>query len=123
VLYTASFAFPPGSAEFEGALAAQLDARLDELRGAIAELPGEGGWSVMIDGRSARAASEEGVAVDAWELTLLRVATLTELLVRSAVPAERVAVRFLAGGPAPAGDAAPPDDGRTVAVRLLCCRP
>jgi curved DNA-binding protein CbpA len=118
-VYTASIAFPPGSAELDGDLRAQLDARINELRAAIRDLPPGQGWAVLVDGYSGRAASGEGVTVEAWELALLRIATVTDVLARSSVPPERLGVRFLAGF-APADTGA--DEARTIELRLLCCQ-
>ena len=118
-VYTASIAFPPGSAELDGDLRAQLDARINELRAAIRDLPPGQGWAVLVDGYSGRAASGEGVTVEAWELALLRIATVTDVLARSSVPPERLGVRFLAGfAPSDAGA----DEARTIELRLLCCQ-
>ena len=118
-VYTASIAFPPGSADLDGDLRAQLDARLNELRAAIQALPPGQGWAVLVDGYSGHAASGAGVTVESWELALLRIATVTDVLARSSVPPERLGVRFLAGfAPADAGA----DEARTVELRLLCCQ-
>src|SRR3954471_22668024 len=118
-VYTASIAFPPGSAELDGDLRAQLDARINELRAAIQALPPGQGWAVLVDGYSGRAATGEGVTVEAWELALLRIATVTDVLARSSVLPERLGVRFLAGfAPSDAGA----DEARTIELRLLCCQ-
>jgi curved DNA-binding protein CbpA len=118
-VYTASIAFPPGSAELDGDLRAQLDARINELRAAVQALPPGQGWAVLVDGYSGRAATGEGVTVEAWELALLRIATVTDVLARSSVPPERLGVRFLAGfAPSDAGA----DEARTIELRLLCCQ-
>lgn len=115
VIYANAFSFPPGSAELAGELEAQLEGEMRELLPAVLSLPATAAWRLEIDGYSGQAASEAGIAVDAWELALLRLASVTEYLIQAGVPSERVAVRFLAGFAGHEGE------GGDLALKLLCC--
>jgi curved DNA-binding protein CbpA len=116
-VYAAKVAFPADSAELDEGYRAALSGHLSALQTAVDGLPAGSTWSVLVEGQSLQAASETGVSVDAWELALLRVATVTELLVLSGVPAERVAVRFIAGSAPPASA----EGSDVVGLELLCC--
>jgi hypothetical protein len=60
------------------------------------------------------------VAIDAWELALLRVAGVAEYLIQAGVPPDRIAVRFLAGF---AGHDDEAGLGSNLELKLLCCEP
>jgi hypothetical protein len=116
-IYAASIRFPEESAELDRSDRAAMSGHVAALRTAIAGLPAGGRWSVVVRGQSLEAASRIGVSVEAWALALLRVATVTELLVVAGVPAERIAVRFVAGSAPPA----PANASEDVELELLCC--
>lgn len=119
--YEAGVTFPDGSGALDAEARSQLSVRAAELQAVASTLPAGGGWQVVVDGRAPRAVGASGVAVDAWELALLRVAAVAEFLVGAGVPPDRIAIRFLAGtGPAaflPTPSAGPEE--QTVALTLL----
>lgn len=119
VPYRTELVFEPGAADFGPQLREQLDRAVLKLDGAIDALPLGQDWLVVVEGRTPQAANASGLLIEAWELALLRVGTITEQLIRRGIPAERLAVRFQAGftlaGADQAGD-------RTVELKLLCCR-
>lgn len=117
-LYRTEFVFPEGSADVEGGLRARIDASLSDLRRTIGGLAPGRDWLVLVEGHTGRAADADGLLIDAWELALLRVGTITELLIQRGIPAERVAVRFQAGFAPSDAEAAEP---RAVELKLLCC--
>lgn len=115
-LYASELSFAAGSAELDARLIQALDRAIAELGPAIAGIPPERHWLVLVEGYAGRAADASGLLVDAWELALLRVGSVTDYLVRYGISAERVAVRFHAGfTPAAA------EEAQSVQISLLCC--
>lgn len=137
LVYRAELVFPPQAGEVDPAMATRLEAHVAELRAAVAAAPGvRDGWLLLVEGRNGRAAATDGVLVDEWGLTLLRLGGVADFLVRAGIPAERLAVRFQAGfdARAAAPAAAPPADespdaaaeaeaeaARRVTLKVLCC--
>ncbi len=122
-VYQGELAFPPGSGELDGAVAAELQARLADLKTAIAGIPAGRDWLLLVDGYNGRAAAEGGVLIDEWGLALLRLGSVTDFLVRAGgLPAERLAVRLQAGfAPREPAAADATAAGRTVELKVLCC--
>jgi hypothetical protein len=118
VVYASALSFPSGSAELVGEFQASVDREMRELLPAVAGLPEAAGWRLQVDSYSGQAASAAGIAIDAWELALLRVASVTEYLIQAGVPPERIAVRFLAGF---AGHEGAAGNGSDLELKLICC--
>ena len=116
VVYASALSFPAGSAELAGEFQASVDREVRQLLPAVAGLPEAAAWRLQVDSYSGEAASEAGIAVDAWELALLRVASVTEYLIQAGVPPGRIAVRFLAGFAGHEGDG-----GSDLELKLICC--
>lgn len=119
VVFRAELLFARGSAELGPAHRARIDATLGELRRAIARLPANDGWGVVIAGQ-ARGVLDPGTGSmeGAWGLTLRRLGAAADYLVRQGVPAERLAARFHAGN-LQAGDA--PSVPEALQLTLFCC--
>ena len=83
VVYASALSFPLGSAELAGEFQSRADQEMRELLPAVAGLPEAAGWRLQVDSYSGQAASEAGIAIDAWELALLRVASVTEYLIQA----------------------------------------
>jgi hypothetical protein len=115
VVYASALSFPPGSAELVGEFQSRVDREMRELLPAVAGLPEAAGWRLQVDSYSGQAASEAGIAIEAWELALLRVASVTEYLIQAGVPPDRIAVRFLAGFAGHEGEAG------DLELKLICC--
>ena len=119
VLFRAELVFPRGLAELGPAHRARADAAVRGLREAIAGLPSEDGWWVLILGRARRMAEQAGGTAAAWELTVRRMGAASGYLVRQGVPAERITARLHAGPAAPVDDT--PSVPEALQLRLLCC--
>lgn len=122
-VWQGELAFPRGSGELDGPLAAELETRLAELKVAVAGIPADRDWLLLVDAYSGRAAAAGGVLIDEWGLALLRLGSVADFVVRAGLPAERVAVRLQAGfapREAVTADAAAAA-GRTVELKVLCC--
>jgi flagellar motor protein MotB len=118
VVYASALSFPSGSAELVGEFQSRVDREMRELLPAVAGLPEAAGWRLQVDSYSGQAASEAGIAIDAWELALLRVASVTEYLIQAGVPPDRITVRFLAGFAGHEGEAG---TGSDLELKLICC--
>jgi curved DNA-binding protein CbpA len=116
-LYAAEIAFPPGSAELDGQVAAAIDAAVVGLSRALRQVPDSEAWLVVVDGHAGAAARDGGVAVAQWETALLRLGAVLDRLVAQGLPADRLATRFQAGF-APSGAAA---ETPVLELRLVCC--
>lgn len=117
-LFSAELQFAEGAGDLDAAVRSRLAAVTASLLQQIATLPPQSHWVVAVEGLIERAADRDGLLVDAWELTLLRVGVAAQYLVRHGIPAERVAVRFHAGVATAPPDTAP---ARGIVLSLLCC--
>lgn len=117
-LFSAELQFADGAGDLDAAVRGRLAAVTASLLQQIASLPPQSRWVVAVEGLIERAADRDGLLVDAWELTLLRVGVAAQYLVRHGIPAERVAVRFHAGVATTPPQAAP---ARGIVLSLLCC--
>ena len=117
-VFHAELEFEQRSSEVDENLRKQLDRAILDLADTIADIPADRDWLILLDGHSGEAAGVGGVAVDAWELSLLRLGSIVDHLVANGMPTERLAVRFLAGFQ-PTGEMS--SEGGTVEVKLLCC--
>ncbi len=117
-LYAAEIAFSFGATSLIGTARGSAERAVSGLAEAIDGLPEDGQWLVLVEGRSDRAAERSGVAIEDWEQSLLRMASLIGFVVAQGIPAERLAVRFEAGL---GGDSEATPASRTVRIELLCC--
>lgn len=117
-VFRAELQFAEGAGDLDPAVRGRLAAVTASLLRQIETLPPQSHWVVAVEGLIERAADRDGLLVDAWELTLLRVGVAAQYLVRHGIPAERVAVRFHAGDAAAPPDVAP---ARGIVLSLLCC--
>ncbi|WP_200840460.1 DnaJ domain-containing protein [Geminicoccus flavidas] len=117
-VFAATVTFAPGSADLGADETRQLVQAIGGLSAAVAQIPAERRWQVLIQGHAAQAAGPSGVDLSGWQLSLMRISQLVDRLVQAGLPADHVAARFSAGfqwGQAVA------DPGRTVELRLVCC--
>jgi len=131
-VFAAELGFAPGQAELDAGLERELERAIVGLADHIREVPPDRDWRIVIEAQAGRAAAPGGVAVDAWETTLLRLAGVVDRLVAAGLPSERLAVRFVGGMAAPGtvgmAEAGPPGSPVTAAatagiveIKLLCC--
>ena len=127
--YLHSIAFTQSSGELAPGAEDALARALIEIARRIENLPAGADWLIVLDAQARRATLGDQVAVEAWELALLRLATALDHLLAQGLPSERLAIRFAAGF---AGDAAPdtapagPRNDATssqVLIKLICCGP
>ena len=117
-VFSAELQFADGAGDLDATVRGRLASVTASLLQQIASLPPQSHWVVAVEGLIERAADRDGLLVDAWELTLLRVGVAAQYLVRHGIPAERVAVRFHAGVATAPPDAAP---ARGILLSLVCC--
>ncbi|MDF1587342.1 J domain-containing protein [Marinimicrococcus flavescens] len=117
-LFTARIEFAGTGPALDVIAEGRLEEALGDLGSAIRSLPPGRNWIVLVESGLGTAADESGVAIEAWELALLRMAGVVEHLARRGLPADRLASRFEAGS---AAAAAAPGDSPAVEIRLLCC--
>ncbi|MCB2054887.1 MAG: DnaJ domain-containing protein [Geminicoccaceae bacterium] len=110
--------FADGSSELDRDLRGKMDRTVVDLAATIARIPGDRDWLILVEGHTGEAARENGIAVEAWELSLLRLGQVVDHLVGQGVPADRLGVRFQAGFQ-PVGEDA--STGHTIEIKLLCC--
>ena len=116
--FLAEISFADGSFALEDRITGEIDRAVLGLADVIATIPPGADWLILIEGHSGEAASLTGVSVAAWELSLMRLGTVTDYLTRQGLPPERLAVRFQAGFQ-PVGE--PASDNNRVEIKLLCC--
>ena len=96
-----------------------------ELAQRIEIIPPGVDWLIVLEAQAARAAEGDGVAVEAWEPALLRLASVLDHLLAQGLPGERMAIRFNAGfadyPKAGKGGEGPAKRRDEVAVKLVCC--
>jgi hypothetical protein len=117
-VFAATVTFAPGSADLGPDETQQLAQAIEGLSAAVALVPADRRWQVLIQGHAAQAAGPSGVDLSGWQLSLMRISQLVDRLVQAGLPADHVAARFSAGfqwGQAVA------DPGRTIELRLVCC--
>jgi hypothetical protein len=115
-LFSQEIPFQIGSVEVDAPLEATIDGAVVDLSRALRQVPENQDWVVVVDGYAGRAAAETGVAVDAWETSLLRIGNVLDRLVQQGLPTDRIAARFQAGFAA--GIEA---DTPVVELKLVCC--
>lgn len=117
-LYAARIEFSGAGPELDPMGEGHLEDVLLDVGRAIDRLPIGRDWLVLVESGVAEAAGSDGVAIDRWELALLRLALVVERLGERGIPPERLASRFEAGNAA----VAPGEDGSpAIGIRLLCC--
>lgn len=123
--YAETIAFPAGGVGLGPAQEDRLTRAVVELAQRIEIIPADVDWLIVLEAQAARAADGDGVAVEAWEPALLRLAAVLDRLLSQGLPGERMAIRFNAGFAAYPGHGAGGEDpaaGRDeVAVKLVCC--
>lgn len=123
--YAETIAFPAGGVGLGPTQEDRLTLAIVELAQRIEIIPGGVDWLIVLEAQAAAAADGDGVAVEAWEPALLRLASVLDHLLAQGLPSERMAIRFNAGFAAYPASTADPDrhaDMRdAVAVRLVCC--
>ncbi|WP_222182251.1 DnaJ domain-containing protein [Geminicoccus harenae] len=117
-VFAATVTFAPGSADLGTDETRQLVQAIEGLSAAVARIPAEQRWQVLIQGHAAQAAGPSGVDLSGWQLSLMRISQLVDRLVQAGLPADHVAARFSAGFQWGQPVANP---GRTVELRLVCC--
>ena len=115
-LYSQDIPFQAGSVEVDARIETAIDSAVVDLSRALRQVPENEDWMVVVDGYAGRAAAETGVAVDAWESSLLRLGNVLDRLVGQGLPTDRIAARFQAGFAAETGVATP-----VVELKLVCC--
>jgi curved DNA-binding protein len=123
--YAETIDFPAGRVGLGAAQEDRLTLAIVELAQRIEIIPGDVDWLIVLETQAAAAADGDGVAVEAWEPALLRLASVLDHLLAQGLPSERMAIRFNAGFaayPAPGAEPDGPAEMRdAVAVRLVCC--
>lgn len=115
-LFSQDIPFQTGTVELDAPIEATLDMAVVDLSRALRQVPQSEDWVVVVDGYAGRAAASTGVAVDAWEASLLRIGNVLDRLVSQGLPTDRIAARFQAGF---AGEAQ--SDTPVVELKLVCC--
>ena len=115
-LFSEDIPFQVGSVDVDAPIEAAIDTAVVNLSRSLRQVPENEDWVVVVDGYAGRAAGETGVAVDAWETSLLRIGNVLDRLVGQGLPAERIAARFQAGFAAQAETDTP-----VVELKLVCC--
>lgn len=115
-LFSQDIPFQVGSVDVDAAIETMIDTAVIDLSRALRQVPENDDWLVVVDGYAGRAAAETGVAIDAWETSLLRIGNVLDRLVQQGLPADRIAARFKAGFGA--GDDV---DTPVVELKLVCC--
>lgn len=115
-LFSQDIPFQVGSVEVDAPIEAVIDSAVVDLSRALRQVPENEDWMVVVDGYAGRAAAETGVAVDAWETSLLRLGNVLDRLVGQGLPTDRIAARFQAGFAADTGVDTP-----VVELKLVCC--
>ena len=120
----AVLAFGGDSYAVDDALRPQLVALRRDLATAMGRLPAGAAWAVVVATRAERPVDAQGVRVESFETSLLRLGSVVDALVRAGVPSERIGLQFTAGGLD--GGAAAVVHGGTparVSVDLVAARP
>ncbi len=123
--YVETIGFGAGDVRLGRAQENRLTLAVVELAQRIEIIPAGVDWLIVLEAQAARAAEGDGVAVEAWEPALLRLASVLDHLLAQGLPGERMAIRFNAGfagypeiGKGGEGPARRRDE---VAVKLVCC--
>lgn len=117
-VFQADISFSADTLELSGTGLDQLNDELLAMTAVIEQIPVGRDWVVMIESGVPRAAGDQGVSIEQWELGLLRLASIVEYVSAIGVPAERIAARFQAGFATTDGD---PIKLNNVQLKLLCC--
>ena len=115
-LFSQDIPFKAGSVEVDAPVEAAIDSAVVDLSRALRQVPEKEDWMVVVDGYAGRAAAETGVAVDAWESSLLRLGNVLDRLIGQGLPTARIAARFQAGFAADKSVDTP-----VVELKLVCC--
>lgn len=116
--FLAEISFADGSFALEDRITAEIDRAVLGLADIISAIPPAADWLILIEGHSGEAASVSGVSVAAWELSLMRLGTVTDYLTSQGLPPERLAVRFQAGFQL---INRPSSGNNRIEIKLLCC--
>jgi len=116
--FLAEITFAEGSYALNDNIKAEIDHAVLALADVISAIPTGADWLILVEGYAGEAARLLGVSVAAWELSLMRLGTVTDYLTGQGLPPERLAVRFQAGFQ-PVGQ--PAADGNRVEIKLVCC--
>lgn len=111
--------FPVGGSQLDAGGLRRLDLATAALAEAARRLPSDRDWFMLVEARAGPAVDRNGVPVEAWSRTMVRIATVLDYLAAQGVPAERLLTRFVAGSQTAGRDAY---ESAQVAIQLLCCR-